>query len=204
MKKLLVIVAALLLGGLARAESWPAPMLRQTAQSVVTITDMSGLGSGVVVGKNLILTCAHVVNFDKDDIVIVAWEYMGAIQTVTGSVVKLDKHADLALIKTTRDLDAPAVKVAGVDAQLYDRLWLVASPDGMPHTVTSEIVSDLFDSPFSWRVTGYNQHGESGGAIVDDKGQLQCIAEAVWNDKELPPFIGRCIKRPVIAGFLKP
>ncbi len=136
----------------------------------------SGLGSGVIVsGDGYILTNFHVVE-GADDIRVDLTDGRTLAATPIGS----DKPSDLALLKITAS-DLHALALGNSDAvQVGDVVLAVGNPLGIGQTVTMGIISA------KGRSTGVGDggyedflqtdapinHGNSGGALVNTKGEL--------------------------------
>ncbi len=140
-------------------------------------------GSGVIVDarRGYILTNAHVVR------------HAGAVTvTLTGgrkvhaAIVGSDRSSDIAVLRIrARGLTQVAI---GHSSRLRvgDYVLAIGNPFGLPHTVTSGIVSGLDRSGIS--PDGYEDYiqtdasinpGNSGGALVDLRGRLVGINTAI-------------------------
>ncbi|MGE5198485.1 MAG: trypsin-like peptidase domain-containing protein, partial [Rhodospirillaceae bacterium] len=135
-----------------------------------------GLGSGVVISRDgYIVTNSHVVD-GADSITV---EFPDG-RTLTATVVGTDKPSDLALLKVKAD-GLTALPLGNSDAvQVGDVVLAVGNPLGVGQTVTMGIISA------KGRATGTGDgsyedflqtdapinHGNSGGALVDVKGEL--------------------------------
>ncbi len=135
-----------------------------------------GLGSGVVVsGDGYILTNNHVI--DGADSINV--DFTDG-RTLTAKLVGSDKPSDLALLKVNAS-DLHALTLGNSDAvQVGDVVLAVGNPLGLGQTVTMGIISA------KGRATGVGDgsyedflqtdapinHGNSGGALVNTKGEL--------------------------------
>jgi Do/DeqQ family serine protease len=134
------------------------------------------LGSGVIVSSDgYILTNAHVVDA-ADDIRV----DLPDGRTVTAKVVGADKPSDLALLKLTA-ADLHPIALGDSDAvQVGDVVLAVGNPLGLGQTVTMGIISakgrhtgngDGSYEDFLQTDAPIN-HGNSGGALVNTKGEL--------------------------------
>jgi serine protease Do len=135
-----------------------------------------GLGSGVVVTSDgYILTNNHVVDgADKIHVDLTDG------RTLEAKVIGTDKGSDLALVK----VNATGLPVAGLGnsdvAQIGDVVLAIGNPLGVGQTVTMGIVSAKGRSTGSGD-GGYQDflqtdapinHGNSGGALVNTKGEV--------------------------------
>ena len=134
-----------------------------------------GLGSGVVIEKDgYILTNYHVVD-GADDIRV---DFTDG-RTMTAKLVGSDKASDLALLKVNAS-DLHSLALGNSDAvQVGDVVLAVGNPLGVGQTVTMGIISAKGRSTNIGE--GYEDflqtdapinHGNSGGALVNTKGEL--------------------------------
>ena len=144
-----------------------------------------GLGSGVIVSTDgYILTNHHVVD-GADDIRVDLTDG----RTLTAKVIGTDQASDLALIKVTAS-NLHAIELGNSDTvQVGDVVLAVGNPLGIGQTVTMGIVSA------KGRSTGVGDgsyedfiqtdapinHGNSGGALVNLKGQLVGINSQIMS-----------------------
>jgi Do/DeqQ family serine protease len=135
-----------------------------------------GLGSGVVIsGDGYILTNNHVID-NADSIVVDLTDG----RTLTAKVIGSDKPSDLALLKVNASELHP-LPLGNSDAvRVGDVVLAVGNPMGLGQTVTMGIISA------KGRATGAGDgsyedflqtdapinHGNSGGALVNTKGEL--------------------------------
>src|SRR5215475_207249 len=135
-----------------------------------------GLGSGVVVSSDgYILTNNHVVDgADKIHIDLTDG------RTLEAKVIGTDKASDLALVKVNAT-DLPTAPLGNSDgAQIGDVVLAIGNPLGVGQTVTMGIVSAKGRSTGTGD-GGYQDflqtdapinHGNSGGALVNTKGEV--------------------------------
>jgi serine protease Do len=141
-----------------------------------------GLGSGVIVSPNgYILTNNHVVDHATSVTVI-----MPDKQEYKARVVGTDAKTDLAVVK----IDAgtlDAVTIGDSDkVQVGDYVLAVGNPFGIGKTVTMGIVSatgranlGIEDYEDFIQTDAAINHGNSGGALVNDRGDLIGINTAI-------------------------
>jgi Do/DeqQ family serine protease len=145
-----------------------------------------GLGSGVIIGNDgYILTNHHVVD-GADEIKV---DFTDG-RTMTAKVVGSDKASDLALVKVNAS-NLHALTLGNSDAvQVGDVVLAVGNPLGVGQTVTMGIISAKGRST---RVGdgGYEDflqtdapinHGNSGGALVNTKGELVGINSQIMSN----------------------
>ncbi|MEU0878026.1 trypsin-like peptidase domain-containing protein [Lentzea sp. NPDC005914] len=162
-----------------------ADVVTRTAPSAVTVRVEGGVGSGVVLRSDVVLTNEHVVTNHRQ----VRIRYADG-QDSAGDVLATDPLADLAVIRTERK-NLPAAEFRTELPRPGDAVLAIGSPLGLEFTVTAGIVSGLHrtlsegsqveliqtDAPIS--------PGNSGGALLDSAGRVIGINEAY-----IPPAQG--------------
>jgi S1-C subfamily serine protease len=180
--------------GETAASSSPGPNVPDVVEnlepSVVTVVAGDQQGSGVVYRRDVVLTNQHVVGPAKTVTMTLA---DGA--SVRGTVVGVDKIADVAVIRSART-NLPPVDVRTGLPRSGEAALAIGSPLGYENTVTQGIISgvgrqmpasqtggrplvDLIqtDAPIS--------PGNSGGGLFDSGGRLVGLNEAY-----IPPSTG--------------
>jgi Do/DeqQ family serine protease len=135
-----------------------------------------GLGSGVIISHDgLILTNYHVVD-GADDLQVELTDG----RTFKAKVVGSDKPSDLALVKVEAS-NLPALAFGNSDAvQVGDVVLAIGNPFGLGQTVTMGIISAKGRSTTAengnyedfLQTDAPINHGNSGGALVNTKGEL--------------------------------
>ena len=153
----------------------PAPMRR-------------GLGSGVVVtGDGYILTNHHVVNGASE----IRAEFTDG-RTLPARLVGSDQPSDLALLKVDATNLRPLTLGDSDVVQVGDVVLAVGNPLGIGQTVTSGIVSakgrstGVGDGSYEdfLQTDAPINHGNSGGALVNTKGELVGINSQIISVSE--------------------
>jgi len=193
-----------------------AKTFRDVARGAVMVEvsskDVSGGGSGTVIWTNekqaLVLTCDHVVLNEltgktHDKFVIIGPDG----DRVMAQVQDRQKAHDMALLLTLGALNVKALKIAKEEPNVYDKLLLVASPDGYRNTAAEGTLSaksrDSFLGEY-WQVTSFIFPGSSGGTVANTAGELVGIPRAVHNTMfGILPEIGFCIPLSHIQSFLR-
>ena len=143
----------------------------------------NGEGSGVVVNykdQYYILTNNHVIQNAAEIEVITADDRKFSAETLG-----TDPRSDLALLKVEAD-NLPAVELGDSDKLREGELVLaIGNPFGYEHTITTGIVSALGRARFGADYGSFIQTdaavnpGNSGGALVNTRGQLIGINTAI-------------------------
>jgi S1-C subfamily serine protease len=151
-------------------------MMAALVKAVVTIETNDGHGSGfLVTNDGYLITNAHVV--EDQSTVKVRFE-QGF--TLDGTVVKVNKDFDVALVKTSAS-DLPALTV-GDDAslQLGEELFAVGTPldQHLGQTVTRGIMSGKreFEGRSFLQTDVSINPGNSGGPLIDETGRVVGVA----------------------------
>ena len=167
----------------ARAEIQPdwTAVAAAVEPSVFTIITNKGLGSGWVVhsdsGGSELLTNFHVVE-DAWNSGVVTVDVRQADRTIQGTVARIDRNDDLAVVHVTPRL--PALKALARRPPLGATVMAVGSPLGFGGSVSIGVVSGFrslggsdymqFSAPIS--------PGNSGGPVVDREGHVLAVATA--------------------------
>jgi S1-C subfamily serine protease len=147
----------------------------QAGNGVVGIGQRWGIGSGVVLGKDQILTNAHNVRGDEVTVTFPDGH------TAAGRVLGHDIDGDLAVIGVeTGDL-SPIEWATDGPPGIGTPVFALSNPGGRGLRVTIGFVTGVersFRGPRGRRITGSIEHdapllpGSSGGPIVTDEGRL--------------------------------
>ncbi|WP_171056168.1 stalk domain-containing protein [Paenibacillus sinopodophylli] len=140
-------------------------------ESVVLISTNRAQGSGVVIGKNLILTNHHVI---VDATSATAMTIDGEQLAITG-VVSYDEDADLAIVKTSKSMDIDPVTLGyGLNSYKGGKVVAIGSPLGLQNTVSDGLISNItYQNGIRYIQTSAPiDHGSSGGALFNEFGDL--------------------------------
>jgi S1-C subfamily serine protease len=157
------------------ASARSATPLEQAARAVAIVYASDGSGSGFLIGQEgYLLTNQHVVGASK--FVKVKWS--GGGETL-GEVVRADRRRDVALIKLDAQGRAP-LAIRGGDTHQGEPVFAIGTPldDSLQNTMTKGIVSasrSIDGLSFIQSDVAIN-HGNSGGPLIDEKGQVVGIA----------------------------
>jgi S1-C subfamily serine protease len=101
----------------------------------------NGLGSGIVIGKGLILTNQHVMEGASEATVTF---YSGNKYEVEG-IVDSDSNRDIAIIKTTKSFNTTSVSFKDTSKGLSkgDKVVAIGNPQGLQNTVSEGIISSF-------------------------------------------------------------
>ena len=157
--------------------------------SVFRVTSSVGIGTGFGIGKETPEGGTYVItNYHVIDRVWTSGQRQVTLEQqnrrFTGTIVKVDENADLALLTSTEKF--PPLTAATEPAKPGLPVVVVGSPLGLEDTVTSGVVSALrttaqgpvlqFDAPVN--------PGNSGGPVVNAQGQVVGVVNAKINNAE--------------------
>ena len=163
-------------------------------------------GSGVIInaGKGYILTNHHVVD-GADKIMVIMKDKRTAEATLIGS----DEATDIALLKIELG-GLTDIQLANSDqVKVGDYVIAIGNSFGIGQTVTSGIVSALGRSTFSQgKYQDYIQtdaainQGNSGGALINSKGELIGINAAILSRSGGSNGIGFAVPTNMVTGIM--
>ncbi|MBW8309230.1 MAG: trypsin-like peptidase domain-containing protein [Candidatus Paracaedibacteraceae bacterium] len=161
------------------------------------------MGSGVIISKDgIVITCAHVVQNAK-----IIEIRLSDNRQLKGKVTVLDEKNDLAVIKILNfEEDIPFVPVGqSSTVEAGDLVLAFGNPFGIGHTVTSGIISaatrTVGDRVLMQTDSAINP-GNSGGALINMKGELIGIPNAILSRTGTNLGIGFAIPISVITPLL--
>jgi serine protease Do len=164
-------------------------VLKQNEQKVVLIytldkNDEEYVGSGIVIGDNLILTNYHVI----EDMIAAIVETTESKRFRTLGVVDYDEDADLAIIKTSEKINIHPVTFAKQKIEKGDYLVSITCPEGILNMVSDGLVSHYFTDENGVKkiiTSAPVTYGSSGGALFNDKGEVIGVVKGGLEDGSL-------------------
>lgn len=168
-----------------------SPAFAQNARTVVAkvfpsvvlllMEDAAGqplsLGSGFVVGDNLVATNLHVVRNAASGSARLLGQSKGLSVTAIAAV---DVAKDLAIVQVM-GLRAPALALGDSSkVAIGDEVFAVGNPQGLEGTISQGIISGLrtIKDTSLLQVTAAISPGSSGGPVVDSRGNVIGVAVA--------------------------
>ncbi len=163
-----------------------------------------------VTGDGCLLTCYHVVE-DASRITV-----RTTAGTFVATLVKADKANDVALLKVTGKFSAlPVGSSRGM--KLGESVFTIGFPNiglqGFAPKLTKGEISSLTgmqDDPRYFQISAAVQPGNSGGALVDDRGNVVGVvsakldaATALAASGALPENVNYAIKSSLVLSFLE-
>ncbi|WP_007026038.1 S1C family serine protease [Saccharomonospora iraqiensis] len=187
-------------GGVGGGDGGYADLVEQLEPSMVTVRAGEGVGSGVVLRSDVVVTNQHVVA-DVEEV-----ELVYADGAASGArVIATDEFTDLAVLRTERK-NLPVPEYREQLPRQGDVAIAIGSPLGFQNSVTVGVVSGLNREIPGSAAQGNRSlvdliqtdasisPGSSGGALLDSRGRVVGINEAY-----IPPSAGA-----VSLGFAIP
>lgn len=151
-----------------------------------TATSGGVLGTGFIVSNDgIIATNLHVVRgLDAAGVQLATGEIFD-----NPSVIAFDERKDLALLKVA-GFELPIVEMGNSNAiQVGDSVVVLGSPKGLEGSLTTGVISAIRDDPAGRgfkiiQTDAAMNPGNSGGPVVNDRGQVIGIAVAKLSDSE--------------------
>lgn len=150
-----------------------------------TFTANMGLGSGVLVKDNFVLTAAHVVGNAES---IMVEFYDG--ESISAQTVRMTRVADVALIQLEKPPADPHIAVIGNsdETRIGEEVFVVGAPMGLPYSLSrgvisgrhaeKELSSDGMMMEFFQTDASINT-GNSGGPMFNYKGEVIGIVSSI-------------------------
>jgi len=144
-----------------------------------------GLGSGVLIREDVILTAAHVVANAED---IMVEFYDG--ESVEATTTRISRIADVAVITLSRPPTNPQVAVIGNsdEVRIGDEVFVVGAPMGLPYSLSRGVISGKHaehDLSNDGKIMEFFQTdaaintGNSGGPMFNYKGEVIGIVSSI-------------------------
>lgn len=152
---------------------------RQASPAVVSVSQGSGMGSGVLIRSDgVLLTNAHVVGNAQQVRIGLADG-----RRLTGKVVGRDASADVAVVKISGN-EFPQAPLGDSDRlEVGQATIAIGNPLGLDRTVTTGVVSAVNRSGFEMdgliQTDAAINPGNSGGPLLDSRGRVIGINTAV-------------------------
>jgi len=198
-KSVFLVVLALLTIQLA-AQDW-AELFETHKQSVVTIytaesvntgtgdprtfTASMGLGSGVLVRNDMVLTAAHVVG-NAEEIMIQFFDG----EAIAARTVRMSRMADVAIVQLAKAPANPKVATLGNsdETRTGESVFVIGAPMGLPFSLSTGIISgkraegDLVTEGYLvefFQTDAAINTGNSGGPMYNSKGEVIGIVSSI-------------------------
>lgn len=141
--------------------------------------ELKGRGSGFFVDSNgIAITNYHVVS-DSMDITVI----MNDGTTYTDvSIINYDKNNDIAVLKVNVKTKVPYIEIGDSNSvKQGEKVYAIGNPLGLSNTMSEGIISNtnrVLDGVKYIQISVPINHGSSGGALINEKGQVVGITSA--------------------------
>lgn len=202
MKSLKVLLSLAVLLAVLLAAALPANAIGFVAEeiyeSVFVVYSGNSLGSGFAVGKNCIITNAHVVD-DPGRVTIKT--YSG--EEYRAFVVGIDSNLDIAVLGVA-GAEFPYLSVAdNSKMNIGDDIYAVGAPKSMAYTLTKGVISAKEREIGNYKyiqIDAAINEGNSGGPLLNETGQVLGVNTLKMSDSE---GIGLAIPMVRVCEYLK-
>ena len=200
MKKIAFLAVLTLISTQLFAQDW-AELFETHKRSVVTIytaeavntgtgdprtfTSSMGLGSGVLVRNDMVLTAAHVVGNAEE---IMVQFYDG--EAIPAKTIRMNRLVDVALIRLGKAPDDPHLATLGNsdETRTGESVFIIGAPMGLPFSLStgvisgrhaqSDMVTEGYPVEFFQTDASINT-GNSGGPMFNSKGEVIGIVSSI-------------------------
>ena len=150
-----------------------------------TFVSSMGLGSGVLIREDMVLTAAHVVG-NAEEIMV----QLNDGQAVPGKTVRISKIADVAVVQLMKPLQNPQVAVLGNsdNTRIGEEVFVIGAPMGLPFSLSRGVISGRHsedNKTYAGNILEFFQTdaaintGNSGGPMFNYKGEVIGIVSSI-------------------------
>ena len=167
------------------------------------VPDGMSCGTGCIIDKTgVILTSAHVIDIGKTVVVT-----MNNGQNYNAKVLKhLGENKDIALLKIDVPSDLKTVKLGNSEKiKVGEKVLAIGNPFGFSGTLTQGIISRIDYTKNRIQTDAAINPGSSGGPLLNTKGEIIGINQAIYNPDNNISNIGIGFATPInlVKEYLK-
>lgn len=167
------------------------------------LSDGLSCGTGCIIDKSgIILTSAHVIDIGKTVVVT-----MNNGQNYTAKVLKhLGENKDIALLKIETNQNLKTVKLGNSEKiKVGEKVLAIGNPFGFSGTLTQGIISRIDYAKNRIQTDAAINPGSSGGPLLNTKGEIIGINQAIYNPDNNISNIGIGFATPInlVKEYLK-
>lgn len=203
MRKLVAIVLLTIVSapsfGFGKLDNSASSLYEKINPAIVTVdvqvSDGMSCGTGCVIDKSgIILTSAHVI--DEGDAVVVT---MNNGQNYKAKVLKkLGEAKDIALLKIDTARELKTVKLGDSEKiKVGEKVYAIGNPFGFSGTLTQGIISRIDYTKNRIQTDAAINPGSSGGPLINTKGEIIGINQAIYNPDNNISNIGIGFATPI-------
>lgn len=167
-------------------------------ESVFVVYSGTSLGSGFAIGKNCVITNAHVIA-DPNNIAIMTYDGT----EYAASLLGINEDEDIAVLVIEK-ATFPYLTMANLSAvKIGDDIYTIGAPKGMPYTLTKGTISAkerIIREKSYIQIDAAINEGNSGGPLLNDSGEVLGMNTLKMTDSE---GIGLSIPTDRIENYLK-
>lgn len=159
------------------------------------VPDGMSCGTGCIIDKSgVILTSAHVVDIGKTVVVT-----MNNGQNYNAKVLKhLGENKDIALLKIDPPRDLKTVKMGNSEKiKVGEKVLAIGNPFGFSGTLTQGIISRIDYAKNRIQTDAAINPGSSGGPLLNTRGEIIGINQAIYNPDNNISNIGIGFATPI-------
>lgn len=165
--------------------------------SVFIVRSGDSLGSGFAIGKNSIVTNAHVIT-DKKSVTLTTYDG----DDFKAEIFSIDAAKDIAVLITESKELAPLKMLMTKDISVGNDVYAIGAPKALSYTLTKGVVSsknrNIGDYSYIQTDAAINE-GNSGGPLLNDDGYVTGMNSMKLSDSE---GIGLAIPSDMIISYL--
>ncbi len=206
---LIILFSTTMLPGLcfARPMKSASAIYEEINPAIVSVdsqlSDGLSCGTGCIIDKSgVILTSAHVVDVGKSVVVTT-----NSGQNYTAKVLKhLGDNKDIALLKIDAARDLKTVKLGNSSkVKVGEKVLAIGNPFGFSGTLTQGIISRIDYAKNRIQTDAAINPGSSGGPLLNQKGEIIGINQAIYNPDNNISNIGIGFATPInlVKEYLK-
>lgn len=170
----------------------------KACEAVFVVYSENCMGSGFSVGKNCIITNAHIIKDIEQTYVLT---YGG--KKYKTSVFAINKQLDIAVL-SVKDANFPYLQSADMSkVKMGDDVYTIGSPKGMTYTLTKGGISNqnrIIENQSYIQIDAPINEGNSGGPLLNNEGLLLGMNTLKIKNSE---GIGLAIPINTICSYLK-
>lgn len=150
-----------------------------------TFTSSLGLGSGILVKEDMVLTAAHVVG-NAEEIMVQFFDG----EAIPGKTVRLNRLVDVAIVQLAKAPADPQLATLGNsdEARTGEGVFIIGAPMGLPYSLStgvisgrnaqSDMVTEGFPVEFLQTDASINT-GNSGGPMFNHRGEVIGVVSSI-------------------------
>lgn len=202
MKPFKIVISFMIMAAVLSVSSFSAYAIgfeaEEAYESVFVIYSGDSLGSGFAVGKDCIVTNAHVITDSRN---VIVRTYGG--EQYSAYVIGMDESQDIAVLGVS-DMEFPYLVMSDpAGMNIGDDVYAIGAPKSMSYTLTKGVISAKERQVGAYRyiqIDAAINEGNSGGPLLNDSGQVIGMNTLKMSDSE---GIGLTIPIKNVCAYLE-